>query len=62
MKWSVFFKSELCGTHKRSYQTEGSLVNDLDVICKEYLISSKLMHCYDEDPGISEKQLKVVVM
>ena len=52
-----FFKSELCGTHKRSYQTEGSLVNDLDVSCKEYLISSKLMHCYDEDPGISEKQL-----
>ena len=33
-----FFKSELSGAHKRSRQTEGSLVNDLDVSCKEYLI------------------------
>ena len=52
-----FFKSELCGTHKRSRQTEGSVVNDLDVSCKEYLIFSKLMHCYDKDPGISKTQL-----
>ena len=51
-----FFKSELCGT-QRSYQTEGSLVNDLDVSGKEYLISFKLMHCHDKDSGISEKQL-----
>ena len=52
-----FFKLELCGAHKRSHQTEGSLVNGLDVSCKEYLISSKLMNCNDKDPGISEKQL-----
>ena len=52
-----FFKSELCGIHKRSRQTEGSLVNDFNVSCKEYLISFKFMHCYEKDPGISEKQL-----
>lgn len=51
-----FFKSELCGTHKRFRQTQSSLVNDLDVSCKEYLISFKLVHCYDKDPEVSENR------
>ena len=55
-----FFKLELGGTHKRSYQTQGSLVNDLDLSCKEYLISSKLIHCYDKDPEISEKKKQTI--
>ena len=55
MKYRVLFKSGLCGAHKTSCQTEGSLVNDLDVSCKEYLSSSKFMHCYNKDPGISVK-------
>ena len=51
-----FFKSELCRTHKRSRQKQGSLVNNLDVSCKEYLICSKTIHCYNKDQELSEKQ------
>ena len=46
----------MCRTHKRSRQKQGSLVNNLDVSCKEYLICSKTIHCYSKDQEISEKQ------